>query len=107
MSVQATVLNLLLELRERLGLTYLFISHDLSVVERLSDRVAIMYLGCIVETAPTAALFARQQRARGGDGRSAKSFGCTGRLCVRLALPNGDRVVPADSTAVETSRDRA
>jgi oligopeptide/dipeptide ABC transporter ATP-binding protein len=57
MSVQATVLNLLLELRERFSLTYLFISHDLSVVERLSDRVAIMYLGRIVETAPARALF--------------------------------------------------
>ena len=58
MSVQATVLNLLLELRERFSLTYLFISHDLSVVERLSDRVAIMYLGRIVETAPARELFA-------------------------------------------------
>jgi oligopeptide/dipeptide ABC transporter ATP-binding protein len=57
MSVQATVLNLLLELRERFSLTYLFISHDLSVVERLSDRVAIMYLGRIVETASAQALF--------------------------------------------------
>jgi len=58
MSVQATVLNILLELRERFSLTYLFISHDLSVVERLSDRVAIMYLGRIVEAAPAKALFA-------------------------------------------------
>jgi len=58
LSVQATVLRLLRDLRERLGLTYLFISHDLSVVRRLCDRVAIMYLGRIVETAPTAEIFA-------------------------------------------------
>ena len=61
MSVQATVLNLLLDLRRALELTYLFISHDLSVVERLSDRVAIMYRGRIVECAPTAEVFARPQ----------------------------------------------
>ena len=57
-SVQAQVLNLFMELREAFGLTYLFISHDLGVVEHLSDRVAIMYLGRIVETAPTETLFA-------------------------------------------------
>ncbi|MDP1963624.1 MAG: ABC transporter ATP-binding protein [Reyranella sp.] len=57
MSVQATVLNLLLELREKFALTYLFISHDLSVVERISDRVAIMYLGRIVEMGPAKDVF--------------------------------------------------
>jgi oligopeptide/dipeptide ABC transporter ATP-binding protein len=59
MSVQATILNLLLEMRRRLGLTFLFISHDLSVVERLCDRVAIMYLGRIVELASAEEIFAR------------------------------------------------
>ena len=57
-SIQAQVLNLFMKLREEFGLTYLFISHDLSVVEHLSDRVAIMYLGRVVELAPTEALFA-------------------------------------------------
>ncbi len=59
MSVQATVLNLLLDLRREFGLTYLFISHDLSVVQRLSDRVAIMLRGQIVECACTREIFAR------------------------------------------------
>ena len=58
LSVQATVLNLLAELKERLGLTYLFISHDLSVVARMCDRLAIMYLGRIVELAPAKSVFA-------------------------------------------------
>ncbi len=57
-SIQAQVLNLFMELRERLQLTYLFISHDMSVVQHLSDRVVIMYLGRVVEEAPTAELFA-------------------------------------------------
>ncbi len=58
-SIQAQVLNLFMELRERLGLTYLFISHNLAVVEHLSDRVAIMYLGRLVEIAPADELFLR------------------------------------------------
>jgi len=57
-SVQAQVLNLFVRLREELGLTYLFISHDLSVVRHLSDRVVVMYLGRVVETAPARTLFA-------------------------------------------------
>ncbi len=58
-SIQAQVLNLFMELRERLNLTYLFISHDLGVVQHISDRVVIMYLGRVVETAKTEELFAR------------------------------------------------
>ena len=58
-SIQAQVLNLFMNLREELELTYLFISHDIGVVEHLADRVAIMYLGRIVEMAPTEVLFAQ------------------------------------------------
>ncbi|MFM7137361.1 MAG: ABC transporter ATP-binding protein [Planctomycetota bacterium] len=57
-SIQAQVVNLLVELRRDLGLTYLFISHDLSVVEYISDDVAVMYLGRLVEHAPAADLYA-------------------------------------------------
>ena len=60
-SIQAQVLNLFMDLRGEFDLTYLFISHDLSVVEHIADRVVIMYLGRVVESAPTEQLFASPQ----------------------------------------------
>jgi len=60
-SIQAQVINLLAELQERFGLAYLFIAHDLRLVEHIADRVAVMYLGKIVEVAPAAEIFSRPQ----------------------------------------------
>lgn len=57
-SVQSKILNLLLDLQERLGLTYLFISHDLSVVRHMSDRIIVMYLGSLMEVADADTLYA-------------------------------------------------
>ena len=57
-SIQAQVLNLLADLQEKMGLTYLFISHDLNVVRRISNRVCIMYLGVMCESGPTPEIFA-------------------------------------------------
>ena len=58
-SVQAQIVNLMMDLQERLGLTYVFIAHDLSVVRQIARRTAVMYLGTVVEVGPTDALFER------------------------------------------------
>ena len=60
-SMQAQIVNLLLDLQDRLGLSYLFIAHDLAVVRAVSTRVAVMYAGAIVETAPKAQIYSDPQ----------------------------------------------
>jgi len=62
-SIQAQVINLMMELQSEMGLSFLFISHDLAVVERVSHRVAVMYLGQIVELGPRAAIFENPQHS--------------------------------------------
>ena len=102
LSVQASVLRLLDELRQRFGLTYLFISHDLTVIRRVCDRVGVMYLGRIVEEAPAAELFANPRHpytrallaaAPHLDGRAAGS-GLPGEPPSLRRVPTGCRFHP-------------
>ena len=123
-SIQAQVLNLFMQLRDELRLTYLFISHDLGVVEHLSDRVVIMYLGRVVEIAPTEELFrqpnhpytqallANVPRARSGQaalhadqGRNPLAVRPAIGLSFPSALPVRDAALP--DRAADAHRDRA
>lgn len=98
-SIQSQILNLMSELREQRGLSYLFISHDLSAVHHLADRVAVMYLGRLVEVAPRNELFATPSHPytqalmdaipRIGQGRRARGRTITGDLPSPLKPPSG------------------
>jgi oligopeptide/dipeptide ABC transporter ATP-binding protein len=98
-SVQAQVINLMVELRERLGLAYLFISHDIAVVSYFSDRIAVMYLGRIVEEAATRTLLNKPQHPytvgllasapMGTSGRGVRRHGIAGELPDPAHRPSG------------------
>jgi oligopeptide/dipeptide ABC transporter ATP-binding protein len=110
-SVQATVLNLLEELREKLGLTMLLIAHNMAVVRHVADRVAVMYLGRIVEEAPTDELFtnARHPYTQGllravprlVPGRISDTAGVVGDPPSPIHLPTGCRFHPRCPIAQE------
>ncbi len=110
-SVQATVLNLLEELREKLGLTMLLIAHNMAVVRHVGDRVAVMYLGRVVEEAPTDELFtnARHPYTQGllravprlVPGRVSEAAGVVGDPPSPIDLPTGCRFHPRCPIAQE------
>ncbi|MGE0717416.1 MAG: ABC transporter ATP-binding protein [Alphaproteobacteria bacterium] len=116
-SIQAQIVNLLLDLRAELGLTCLFISHDLGVVRHLSDRVAVMYLGRIVESGPTAAIYERPAhpytrallasvpRIARGEGAARHAFRpVEGELPSPLAPPPGCPFHPRCPDAIDRCR---
>ena len=85
-SIQAQIVNLLQDLQEQLGLSYLFISHDLKIVEHVSHRVCVMYLGRVVEQAPAADLYDRPHHPYSRALLSAVPFVDPGRRKLRLLL---------------------
>jgi peptide/nickel transport system ATP-binding protein len=93
-SIQAQILNLLQDLQENLRLSYLFIAHDLSVVEHISDRVAVMYVGKLVETAETEELFAHPLHPYTEALFAAVPVPDPGRRTTRIVLP-GEVADPA------------
>ena len=97
-SIQAQVLNLLADLRERLGLTLIFIAHDLSVVRQVSTRTAVMYLGSIVESGPTEALYAAPAHPYTAALIGAVPRPRVGGAAARVLLP-GDPPSPLDPPA--------
>jgi oligopeptide/dipeptide ABC transporter ATP-binding protein len=94
-SIQAQIVNLLQDLQERLGLTYLFISHDLKIVEHMSHRVCVMYLGRVVEQAPSAALYEHPLHPYSRALLSAVPFVDPGKRKLRVLL-EGDVPSPID-----------
>jgi len=113
-SVQAQIVNLLLELQQRLALTLLFIAHDLRVVRHLSHRVAVMYLGSIVELAPTERLFSApahpytaallQAAPELDPARRSTADAVRGELPSPLAIPGGCPFHPRCPLAIERCR---
>ena len=115
-SIQAQIINLFIKLREELGLAYLFISHDLGVVEHIADRILIMYLGRIVESAPTEALFrapnhpytqALLAEVPRLDQRKRRFTPVTGEIPSPLAPPGGCHFHPRCPHAMERCRREA
>jgi peptide/nickel transport system ATP-binding protein len=115
-SIQAQILNLFMRLRRELGLTYLFISHDLGVVEHLSDRVVIMYLGRVVETAGAEAIFrapnhpytqALLRQVPRLDARRTQFKPITGEIPSPLAPPAGCHFHPRCPHAMARCREEA
>ena len=113
-SIQAQILNLLDDIRDRFGLTYVFVSHDLDVVGHMSDRVAVMYLGQIVELAPRDMLFERPEHpytkgllaaapSRDPSRRGTREL-LTGELPSPLNPPNGCTFHPRCPQATEICR---